>query len=340
MTINPQVASARERETAMYKFIEKALDQKDFQISSASSDASFRSYWRVQSSTQFYVVMNAPPEKEDCGAWLDIAKRLRSHGLNAPLIYAQDLTQGFILMSDLGSQSYLQALQPSRVNDLYRDAIKTILQMQTRVDSADLPHYDSIRLRAELDLFPTWFVERHLGEKLDELQTRTMTRTFQTLIDSALAQPQVFVHRDYHSRNLMLVEQNNPGIIDFQDAVRGPFTYDLVSLLRDCYIEWPDDLVQIWVDEFYRDSSFVREHLISPAQFQRWFDLMGLQRHIKVLGIFCRLWYRDNKSNYLDDLPLVLRYTQKVAMRYPETRDFGLLLERLTQHVRITEPNA
>ena len=316
------------------------LGDPDVRLERASEDASFRSYWRVESLGVTRILMDAPPEKEVLGSWLDIAVRLHKAGLHAPHILAADQGLGFVLMEDLGTRTYLPELaHASSVDALYADAFDALLRMQTTVDVAGLPVYDRQRLVAEMELLPEWFLKRHLGYAIRCEEWDVIEAAFTFLVQAAEEQPRAFVHRDFHSRNLMIVEHQgmahpagmlvNPAIIDFQDAVIGPVTYDLVSLLRDCYIEWDKERVDGWVDG-YR-IRLQATHLLGPkisaARFARWFDLMGLQRHIKVLGIFCRLWYRDGKRQYLDDLALCWRYTIDVARRYPELHDFAALLE-------------
>ncbi len=308
-------------------------------LESASADASFRSYWRTYSGGASWILMDAPPEHEDIGPWIEIAQRLTRAGLQAPRVRASDTTQGFVLMSDLGTRLYLPELTENNVDDLYAGALDALLTMATTVTVDALPDYDASRLLAEMQLMPEWFLHRHLGCALSALDQGVICAAFDALIANALEQPQVFVHRDYHSRNLLVVSDSaiagatadspaTPGIIDFQDAVVGPVTYDLASLLRDCYIAWREDRVQAWVESHRQKLQQLGVTDANATQFRRWFDLMGLQRHLKVLGIFCRLWYRDGKASYLGDLPLVWRYTREVGARYPETSALIALLER------------
>lgn len=306
----------------------------------ASSDASFRSYWRVRSGGRSFVVMNAPPGKEDVAPWLDVARRLRVAGLNAPEVFATDLDQGFILMSDLGTRTYLPELRDDTVDALYGDALQALLRMQAQVDTDGLPAYDHPRLLAEVELLPTWFLQRHLGRTPACDGWDVIEQAFDLLLRSALAQPRAFVHRDWHSRNLLLVEGANPGIVDFQDAVRGPLTYDLVSLLRDCYVAWPRERVLAWAEGHRLALRAAGLTDADESTWKRWFDLMGIQRHVKVLGIFCRLWYRDGKAGYLGDLPLVLRYTLEVADEYPELRAFADFLRRAVDGRDLRQPRA
>jgi aminoglycoside/choline kinase family phosphotransferase len=313
-----------QRLAALHRFAAAALGRGDVAIERASADASFRSYWRVRTpGAASFIVMDAPPGKEDIGPWLDVARRLRRSGVNAPEVMAEDRAHGFVLMSDLGTSLYLPALTEATADALYRDALDALLAMQVRGDATGLPRYDETRLGAEMELFPEWFLKRHLGLELECDEWERIEVVFRHLIDAALEQPVAFVHRDYHSRNLLITARDNPGVVDFQDAVLGPVTYDLVSLLRDCYIEWPDARVAAWSEghrQRLRSAGLVEA---DAARWLRWFDLMGLQRHLKVLGIFCRLCYRDGKQGYLGDLPLVLRYTLRVAVRYPELAPFG-----------------
>ena len=328
------------RELARLNWTRAALDDPGAILERASADASFRSYWRTQSGGQTWIVMDAPPDREDIRPWLDIAQRLNGVGLHAPQIKAADADAGFVLMSDLGGRLYLPELNEQSADALYGDALSALLAMQTRIDSSDLPPYDEQRLVNEMELMPEWFLQRHLGFTPDCTEWDVVELAFRALIDNAQRQEQVFVHRDYHSRNLLVCDGNNPGILDFQDAVRGPITYDLVSLLRDCYISWPDDQVYGWAEAYRLSLIGAGLTHVDAAAFRRGFDLMGLQRHIKVLGIFCRLWYRDGKAGYLDDLPLVWRYTRDVGLRYPETAPLIALIERVIGQRDITLPLA
>ena len=294
-------------------------------IRPASADASFRRYFRVTDSNSgnTLIVMDAPPEKEDCEPFIHITRLLRSVNVNAPDIITMDLEQGFLLLDDLGNRQYLDHLDESSSDDLYSDALMALINMQRIQDH--LPPYDKQRLRDEMGLFEPWYLNRHLGISLDDQQKSVLDSIYDLLIESALEQPQVFVHRDYHSRNLMLVDENNPGVIDYQDAVIGPVTYDLVSLFKDCYIEWPRNKVEHWLDQYLQLTPI--ELPVDRSQFIRWFDLMGVQRHLKVLGIFARLNYRDGKSQYLDDLPLTLKYVVDACNRYDELMPLLNLLE-------------
>lgn len=291
----------------------------------ASSDASFRRYFRAKVDGQSFIVMDAPPAHEDVRPFVKISNLLQEAGVQTPKIHAQDLDQGFLLLCDFGNQPYLNHLNDSTVEQLYGDAMESLVKLKkgVNVQACDLPHYDEALLRREMNLLPEWFLAGLLQRPPTKAEQEMLARTWQVLIDSALAQPQYCVHRDYHSRNLMIVEENNPGVIDFQDAVIGPVTYDLVSLLKDCYIVWPKEQVRIWVRDY--QNRLLAEGLIDetdPAQFLRWFDLMGLQRHIKVLGIFARLYLRDGKKGYLGDLPRVMNYVLEASADYPELTEF------------------
>lgn len=302
-------------------------------LAPASADASFRRYfrvWREDGSTR--VVMDAPPDKEDIRPFLKVASLLQSCGVHVPHIDAVDSARGLLLLEDLGSEHYLAQLRAHADPDaLYGDALEALrrIQVQGRDAARELPPYDRTGLEREMELMPVWFCERHLQLRLDGEDRGQIAECFDFLATEALAQPVVFVHRDYHSRNLMLSAQRNPGIVDFQDAVAGPVGYDLVSLLKDCYIDWPRERVQRWVSD-YRARLLPASALAgtSEQEFQRWFDLIGLQRHIKVLGIFARLWYRDGKSGYLPDLPRTLEYVRDAARRFSELRHFASWLER------------
>jgi len=291
----------------------------------ASSDASFRRYFRASSGGQSYIVMDAPPAHEDVRPFIKISALLQEAGVQAPTIHAQDIDQGFLLLCDFGNRPYLDSLDTDTADSLYGDALDSLAKLKRGVDirSCGLPPYDEALLRREMDLCPEWFLGGLLGRKPSPAEQALLERTWQTLVDSALEQPQVCVHRDYHSRNLMITEENNPGVLDFQDAVIGPVTYDLVSLLRDCYIAWPKERVDGWVRGYHRrllDEGFIQE--TDPERFLRWFDLMGLQRHIKVLGIFARLNLRDGKPGYLGDLPRVMDYVLEASGRHPELAGF------------------
>ena len=321
------------RADARLRFASERLG-KPLRMEVASADASFRSYWRVSDGTNTWIVMDAPPDKEDTAPWLDIGARLQRAGLHAPAVLAADRALGFVLMEDLGTRTYLPELTATAVDALYADAYTALARMQG-VDTAGLPVFDRAQIAMELELMPEWFLCRHLRFAPSCEQWDVVEAAFTFVIAAALEQPRCFMHRDYHSRNLLITTTNNPGIIDFQGAMLGPVTYDLASLLRDCYIVWPRERVELWREQ-YR-SRFAAN--VDAAAFGRWFDLIGLQRHIKVLGIFCRLWYRDGKPAYLTDLPRVLDYVLCVSRWYPELANFAALLEAAVGTRDIGVPN-
>jgi aminoglycoside/choline kinase family phosphotransferase len=299
-------------------------------IEPASGDASFRRYFRLTRGTETYIVMDAPPDKEALGTFVSVAQTLKGIGLNVPVVLARHVRHGLLLLSDLGTRQYLDDLAAEReVDRLYADALGALITLQTRGRAAAraLPPYDRALLMREMELMPEWFLSRHLGLAVGAGRAM-LDRLFDVLVRSALAQPATFVHRDFHSRNLLVSADANPGILDFQDAVYGAATYDLVSLLKDCYIAWPVARVNDWALR-YREQLLQAGFVLGAdeGEFIRWFDLMGLQRHIKVLGIFARLYYRDGKSGYLKDLPRVLAYTHAAAARYPETSEFAEYIE-------------
>lgn len=316
------------------RWLQSATDQSFSDLQPASSDASFRRYFRAlgDEDRQTYVIMDAPPDKEDCTPFIHIDTLIRCVGVNAPRIIARNEEEGFLLLSDLGTRPYLDLLDEHTADALYGDAITALIAMQTIKDH--LPAYDELRLQAEMDLFEEWYLGKHLQVTLSEEEKNNLNDCFSLLIKSAAEQPQVFVHRDYHSRNLMFLEEDNPGVIDFQDAVIGPMSYDLVSLFKDCYIEWPRETVERWLSEFLSRSGSD----IELSQLLRWFDLMGVQRHLKVLGIFCRLYYRDGKEQYLDDLPLTLHYVIDTCRRYDELSSLLKLFEsHVLEHPRVAK---
>jgi aminoglycoside/choline kinase family phosphotransferase len=308
------------------QWLETDCGLSDFVIEVASADASFRRYFRVQMNNnqpQSYIVMDAPPDKEDCAPFIKIARLLENAGVHAPHIHQYDAAQGFMLLSDLGNRAYLDQLSPDTVDALYGDAISAIIHMQQI--RAELPAYNETLLRTEMSLFSDWYLARHLQLEPSPTQQRVLNNTIDSLVNNALQQPQAFVHRDYHSRNLMLTEENNPGVIDFQDAVIGAASYDLVSLIKDCYIAWPRQKQLQWIDQYLTQS----ELPIEKDTFVKQLDLMGLQRHIKVCGIFARLNYRDGKPGYMADIPRTLAYVFDVCQRYDELKDFAALLNEL-----------
>lgn len=347
-----------------------------FDIAPASADASFRRYFRVRYADQNRIVMDAPPDKEDCRPFIAVARAFHALGLNVPEILEINLDQGFLLLSDLGDRQYLGELDETSAASLYGDAMHALRMLQRPAANRPglLPPYDRALLLREMTLFRDWFMEKHLGLGTCSRSSRaavsrgrtehrnqslhivnedsehrpapdhgraadleqvlapdqTLDSVFDTLARSALEQPQVWVHRDYHSRNLMITAHGNPGILDFQDAVTGPVTYDLVSLLRDCYIAWPREQVENWVEEHHGralEAGIIED--VGLAQFLRWFDLMGVQRHLKAIGIFARLNIRDGKPGYLKDIPRTLGYVIDVSRRYPELDGLSRLIDEM-----------
>lgn len=298
-------------------------------IAPASADASFRRYFRVHRGGATLVAMDAPPQRESLDAWLRVARILAATGVHVPAVLAVDSEQGFVLMDDLGRQHYLEALgQGADPEPLYTAAVDALVQLQSG-DASALPAYDRELLMHEMELFPEWFLGRHLSLAPDASERTMIATAFEWLAGEALAQPAVLVHRDYHSRNLLVRADGGPGIVDFQDAVRGPVSYDLVSLLKDCYLVWPRAQVTAWLDRYRAAAAEAGIPVgANRAEFVAWFDRMGLQRHIKVLGIFARLWHRDGKPGYLADLPRVLDYALAVSGALPELSDFDAYLRR------------
>lgn len=294
----------------------------------ASSDASFRRYFRFRHGDRSYVVMDAPPEQEDCRPFVDIAARLQRAGLHVPAILAEDLEYGFLLLGDLGNTVYLAALNDANADALFADAIDALVTMQANADPGDLPAYDRPLLLRELHLFVDWYLGRHLQIELDATEAADLAGVFEALITRAQAQPQVFVHRDYMPRNLM-VSQPNPGVLDFQDAVRGPVSYDPVCLFRDAFISWPAVRVSGWLHDYWQQGR-TRGVPLPPRfeDFQVDVDWMGVQRHLKVLGIFARIRHRDGKPQYLDDAPRFFEYIMQVAPRYAELAPLAALFEK------------
>jgi N-acetylmuramate 1-kinase len=299
-------------------------------IAPASGDASFRRYFRVWRDGETFIAMDAPPGREDVRPYLMIARMLAEIGVHVPRILAEQRTDGFLLVTDLGTRHYLEDLTANHnVESHYLDAMMTLNRIQSRgaEHARHLPAYERAVLEREMKLMPEWFCGRHLKLDLTVEDQQALATTFELLCREALAQPKVFVHRDYHSRNLMVFSGDNPGVLDFQDAVNGPVTYDLVSLFRDCYIEWPQERVRDWVLR-YRAMALASgvEVGADENEFLRWFDLMGVQRHVKVLGIFSRLFHRDGKAEYLDNLPLTLKYVQSACARHAELEPLGRFL--------------
>jgi len=294
----------------------------------ASGDASFRRYFRLHSAHESFIAMDAPPEQEDCKPFIRIAGYLEAMQLNAPRILEANLEDGFLLLTDLGTTQYLERLQSDAgsATSLYDDALRTLTRMQSRGTAFQslLPRYDATLLEFELSLFRDWLCQAHLGIEFDADDASNWQRLCDLLVSNALDQPQVFVHRDYHSRNLMVTDADNPGVLDFQDAVEGPLTYDLVSLVKDCYIKWPAEQVLAWVRSFYENSDESIRQQVDESQLLHHFELMGVQRHLKASGIFARLNHRDGKPAYMADVPRTLSYIVEIGPRYDE---LGFLVE-------------
>lgn len=309
------------RREDIHTWLRQDLGLADVQIAPASADASFRRYFRAHDGARTLIVMDAPPDREDLAPFVRAARALAAMDVIVPEVLEVDWARGFLLLTDLGSTHYLAALSDrTRADALYRAATDALLKIQVAglEAAAALPSYGVALLDRDVQLLPEWFVEKHLDYAIAAHERDLIERCSARLAASALQQPQVFVHRDYHSRNLMVLPGDAPGILDFQDAIRGAVTYDLVSLFKDCYIEWPRREVLAWVEAYRRRLVAAGEPMADAVEFARWFDWMGLQRHLKVLGIFARLWYRDGKAAYLADLPLVLRYVLEVTALYPE----------------------
>lgn len=300
----------------------------------ASADASFRRYFRLETANPRHptvIVMDAPPSHEDCRPFVHVAQLFGAAGVTVPQVLAQDLEQGFLLLADLGNTTYLSRLDITNARALYEDAAAALVRLQVATRPSELPAYDRALLQRELDLFPEWYVARHLGVTLSASQQTDLAEVMETLLANNLAQPQVYVHRDYHSRNLMVLDgEGNPGILDFQDAVIGPITYDAVSLWRDAYIEWDEELQLDWLIRYWERARKAGLPVAADfGDFYRDFEWMGLQRHLKVLGIFARLYHRDGKDGYLANMPLVWKYARAVAGRYGELRKLVRLFDAL-----------
>jgi len=297
----------------------------------ASSDASFRQFYRIDTNDgRSLIAMDAPPATENSAAFIKMANLLKNVHLTVPEVLEQNLEEGFLVVTDLGLHTYAHVLNLDTAHHLYLDAIDALVLMQAQSQPDVLPEYDRAFLLRELNLFPEWYINKHLGVTLTEAQTATLNKVFDHLLASALAQPQVYVHRDFHSRNLMWMDKGNPGIVDFQDAVYGPITYDLVSLLRDAYVQWDEEMVLDWAIRYWEKAK--RAGLpVAPDidNFYRDFEWMGVQRHLKILGIFTRLHYRDGKDNFLGDIPTVMEYVRKTCHRYKELVPLLRLLDEL-----------
>lgn len=298
-------------------------------LTAASSDASFRRYFRWEGEGRSFVVMDAPPPQENCKPFVDVAFLLEKSGINVPKIYAEDLERGFLLLNDLGNQTYLDVINGDNADDLFKDALQALLAFQQLPMVAPLPSYDVALLRRELELFPEWYVKRELGVEFDSHQQTLWQQASDLLIDSALAQPKVLVHRDYMPRNLM-ISQPNPGVLDFQDAVYGPVTYDVTCLFKDAFLSWPEARVRAWLEVYWQQAGALNIPVQPDFEdFLRASDLMGVQRHLKVIGIFGRICHRDGKPRYLTDVPRFFAYIEAVLARRPELAPLAELLASL-----------
>ena len=310
-------------------WLTRQLPGRIFSLAPVSADASFRRYFRVTLPDATLIVMDAPPAHEDCRPFVHVAGLMAAAGLNVPALIAQDLAQGFLLLSDLGSTTYLAALSDDNADGLFRDATDALIRWQLASREGVLPLYDEAMLRRELDLFPEWFVRRHLGIELDARQRQSLEAVFRLILSNNLAQPKTYVHRDYMPRNLMVTEPN-PGVLDFQDAVYGPITYDVASLFKDAFISWDEQRVLDWTIRYWERAKMAGLPVKSDfGEFYRDVEWMGLQRHLKVLGIFARICHRDGKPAYVKDTPRFLRYVRAVAERYASLSPLLHLLDQL-----------
>ena len=317
------------RLTALREWIARVHLPGGFELAPASADASFRRYFRITAGGKTWIAMDAPPPQEDCRPFVKVAALMQDAGLHAPCVIAQDLERGFLLLTDLGAATYLNGFDADNPPRLMRDAIDALIQWQLSSKPGVLPPYDDALLRREVELFPDWYVAKHLNTALSDAQRAAFDQVTQLLIDAALAQPKVYVHRDYMPRNLM-ISTPNPGVLDFQDAVYGPITYDVASLFRDAFVSWPEQQELDWVIRYWERAKAAGLPVNADfSEFWREFEWMGLQRHIKVLGIFARINYRDGKPHYLKDTPRFIDYARRVSTRYRELAPFAKLLDEL-----------
>jgi hypothetical protein len=318
------------RGEALERWLVRELGGRRFTLTPASEDASFRRYFRATlDDGSSLIAMDAPPDKEDCRPFVHVARLLHEAGVHAPEVRAQDLAQGFLLLTDLGTRTYLRELAPGNAPQLFADATDALIRWQLATRPGELPPYDQALLRREMQLFPDWYVARHLGLQMRHDQKNRLEQVFTLLAQSALAQPKVYVHRDYMPRNLML-SNPNPGVLDFQDAVIGPISYDMVSLVRDAFLSWEDEAVLDWTVRYWEKARGAGLPVDADfGEFWRAFEWMGLQRHLKVLGIFARINYRDGKPSYLADTPRFIRYARAVCKRYSALSPLNRLLDEL-----------
>jgi N-acetylmuramate 1-kinase len=332
-TMSERLDQARE-------WVQHTLGAASVDLQPASSDASFRRYFRVRSQDTSMILMDAPPDREDCGPYLAVGALLEQSGVHVPAVYAQDLTRGFLLLEDLGQRSYLDELDDDSANGLYADALDTLINMQLRIPPGSVPEYDDSLVARELCLFNDWFLQKHLGIDTSGTSGGVLSKSFELLAAGFREQARVFVHRDYHSRNLMRTDAHNPGVLDFQDAVHGPAVYDVISLLRDVYVEWPRERVQDWLLGYHHDAHARGVPINADGgAFLRDADLVAAQRHLKIAGIFCRLYYRDGKPDYLHDIALTLRYLLDECEGQEELRPLATLLQDWNVMERLTVRN-
>jgi aminoglycoside/choline kinase family phosphotransferase len=319
-------------------WVQEPLGVQDVDLQPASSDASFRRYFRVRTPDATLILMDAPAEKEDCRPFIAVNDLLSQAGVHVPKIHGRNLDAGFLLLEDLGTRCYMDELNAGNASALYGDAFESLLAMQSRVPAHAVPTYDRSLVMTELSLFSDWFLGRHLGVDGSNRTGEILSSSFRFLAERFDEQEKVFVHRDFHSRNLMRTGERNPGVLDFQDAVAGPAVYDAISLMRDVYIDWPPDRVEAWLRDYHRDALANRIPVSAdPDVFLRTADLIGAQRHLKIAGIFCRLYYRDAKPDYLRDISLTLRYLLDECERQPELVPLRDMLEDLNVMARSNE---
>lgn len=322
-------------------WVRNTLGLDRVELEPASTDASFRRYFRLRAEGRSRILMDAPPDREDCRPYAAVTALIEGAGVHVPAIQACDLDAGFLLLEDLGSRCYLDELDATSADRLYGDALEALLRMQLRIPAASVPAYDTALVMQELSLFDQWFLRRHLGIDLDAPASDILSSSYALLTEHFVSQPRVFVHRDFHSRNLMLTGERNPGVLDFQDAVSGPAVYDVISLLRDVYVEWPEARVVGWMNDYQREALTRGVPVAGDTDaFARDADFVGAQRHLKIAGIFCRLYHRDEKPGYLRDIPLTLHYLHAECARQPELEPLAWLLTELDVDTRLAERNA
>ncbi|WP_222564014.1 aminoglycoside phosphotransferase family protein [Novilysobacter antarcticus] len=336
--MNQVVAESNERADARLAWARQASGNPALMLVRASMDAGFRSYWRSAGHVgKPWIVMDSPPDKEDVGPWLRVRDHLERHGVRVPRVAAQDEHTGFVLMEDLGGPTYLQVITADNADALFDAAIGELLKLQALPCPVDLHAYDDELLARELALFADWFLDRHLGIQLSAAERAALAGANRFLVDAALAQPQVFVHRDFMPRNLMPVDAG-PAVLDFQDAVQGPIAYDPISLFKDAFVSWPEAKVTEWLGRYHARALAAGLPVPALDRFRRDADLIGVQRHLKILGIFARLWHRDRKPRYLADAPRFIAYLDTVLPRYPELTELGVIIDRHVKPAMAARP--